>query len=194
MKLKNISLTLGLAGLGLILGSPKVQALDWNFNHSYTDSNSQIWNGQGTLSYNGSGNNQTFVLSNLSFTETSGITTKTYSLDNLFQPFVSINSTGDIDYFQLAANNPSYSSFDYGRYMNGSPGTGSVNVVSYNNSIQPDQSFVGSISFSPRAVPWNIEPGQGIALGLPLFIGLRMLKKRMANNSKSEVQEMVRSR
>lgn len=37
MKLKNISLALVLAGLGLILGSPKVQALDWSFNYSYSD-------------------------------------------------------------------------------------------------------------------------------------------------------------
>lgn len=42
MNLKNISFALGLASLGLILGSPNVQALDWSFNYSYTDGNSQI--------------------------------------------------------------------------------------------------------------------------------------------------------
>lgn len=43
-----------------------------------------------------------------------------------------------------------------------------------------------------QAVPWNVEPGSGLALGLPLFIGLRILKKRRAlKKSKSEVHEMT---
>lgn len=47
----------------------------------------------------------------------------------------------------------------------------------------------------PTAVPFEFSPGQGVALGLPLFIGLRMLKKRRAlKKSTREVQEMVRSR
>lgn len=58
-----------------------------------------------------------------------------------------------------------------------------------------DWNFSANFKDTPtQAVPWNIEPGQGVALGLPLFIGLRMLKKRRAlKKSTREVQQTIRS-
>lgn len=50
-------------------------------------------------------------------------------------------------------------------------------------------------NFTSTPVPFEFSPTQGVVLGLPLFIGLRMLKKRMAlKKSKSEIHEMIRSR
>ena len=52
-----------------------------------------------------------------------------------------------------------------------------------------------SDSSATQAVPWNVEPGQGVALGLPLFIGLRMLKKRRAlKNSTRKVHDLTSAR
>lgn len=194
MNRKNIGFGFGLAGLGIILGSPKVQALDWSFNYDYTDNSSQIWNGEGTLSYPGSGNERAFILSNLSFTETSGSTTRTYSLDNVLQSNVYTNSTGNISEFELYANNPSYSAYDYGKFLLESPSPGNLNVVSYNSNRYGGSASAGSITFSPTAVPFEFSPGQGIALGLPLFIGLRMLKKPKALKKRTRVHEMINSR
>ena len=44
------------------------------------------------------------------------------------------------------------------------------------------------------AVPFEFSPGQGIALGLPLFIGLRMLKKRRALKNSTRVHDLTSAR
>lgn len=66
----------------------------------------------------------------------------------------------------------------------------------FSNVSSYDWNFSATFTDTPtQAVPWNIEPGQGIALGLPLFIGLRMLKKRRAlKSSTREVHDLTSAR
>ncbi|MEH1930586.1 hypothetical protein [Nostoc sp.] len=61
------------------------------------------------------------------------------------------------------------------------------------NSSTLDWNFSATFTDTPtQAVPWNIEPRLGVALGLPLFIGLRMLKKRRAlKNSSRKVHDLT---
>lgn len=53
--------------------------------------------------------------------------------------------------------------------------------------------YISSFNSAPATeVPFEFNPGQGVALGLPLFIGLRMLKKRRAlKKSNSELKEII---
>lgn len=73
-----------------------------------------------------------------------------------------------------------------------------ISILASDPDIDPSEEsefITQGPSAAPTAVPFEFSPSQGIALGLPLFIGLRMLKKRRAlKKSTREVQEIVRSR
>ena len=72
-----------------------------------------------------------------------------------------------------------------------------------NNSTPPGSEGSANLKFyatlsdssATTAVPFEFNPEQGIALGLPLFIGLRMLKKRRAlKNSTRSVHDLTSAR
>lgn len=67
--------------------------------------------------------------------------------------------------------------------------------MKFNNASNFDWNFSATFTDTPtQAVPWNIEPGLGVALGLPLFIGLRMLKNRRALKKSTRVHDLTSKR
>ncbi len=71
--------------------------------------------------------------------------------------------------------------------------SGGGNFVNYSSL---DWNFSATFTdASTQAVPFEFSPTEGIALGLPLFMGLRMLKKRRAlKNSTREVHDWTSAR
>lgn len=60
---------------------------------------------------------------------------------------------------------------------------------SFNTLVANDSGFSGVTFSSATPVPFEFSPTEGIVLGLPLFIGLRMLKKKMASKRSKIVIE-----
>ncbi len=63
-------------------------------------------------------------------------------------------------------------------------GNGDVVGYYYNGNTNNDNGFIATPSAAPPApaanVPFEFSPEQGFMLGIPLFIGLRYLKKKRA--------------
>lgn len=193
INLKHLSFAASLAGLTLMVASPKAQALSWNFTYSLPlngNSSNPTISGSGTLDYTGSGDN-TFDITSLSFQE-NGVS-GTYTLDNSSNYYQNQNYSG-LGKNQIQVVNAAVSSWNFyasnsnamgdtwGRNFFedgfGNPAlsytsTGSnYNEVYYNFDLNGTQFTAASAT-----VPFDFSPSPGVALGLPLFIGLRMLKK-----------------
>lgn len=59
--------------------------------------------------------------------------------------------------------------------------------------VRTDGNWNGyNVEGASAAVPWNFSPEQGVALGLPIFFGLRVLKKRIGSKvNKSEAMGVM---
>jgi hypothetical protein len=109
-----------------------------------------------------------------------------FSLGGLLLP--NVNSTyydyedGLISSVKFSSSNPYSGGI---AYSTASPSSAYGAVLSF------DLNFSANLA-TATAVPWNFSPESGLALGLPLFITLRMLKKRKAlKNSTRELQEII---
>ncbi len=208
MNLKHLSFAASLAGLALMVASPKAQALSWNFNYSLPldgDSSNPTISGSGTLNYTGSGDN-TFDITSLSFQE-NGVS-GTYTLDNSSNYYSQPNYYSNLGKNQIQVVNRAVSKWNfyafnsnatgdtYGRNLFsdgiGNPALSYTNTGSSYNQAYYNTDLNGTkFTAASATVPFDFSPSQGIALGLPLFIGLRMLKKRRAlKKSTREVQEI----
>ena len=83
------------------------------------------------------------------------------------------NITEETNYYAFN-DQREYIVFNYGAFAN--------EFFDGNSSINNESGFSG-VTYTPAAtaVPWEFSPVQGAALGLPLFIGLRMLKRKIAS-------------
>lgn len=220
MKLQNLSLTLGLAGLCVLQQVSSARALSYTTSNSAgTSSSGQGYFGQsftpsiqgnaGTGTAPSSGN---VFLNSFSFggvNTASGIaggylyifanqftgtpeqlaTSSYYAKSNLASGGVWTFSGNGVD---LSVNStyyayedgliPSIGYSDTNPYSGGiidGVGTAgenfSANTVAYANY---DSNFTATYTASVTAVPWEFNPAQGVVLGLPLFLGLRILNKR----------------
>lgn len=197
MNLRNFGLALGLAGLGLITGSTSVQALTWDFNTNF---------GSGYLSI--SEDNPTdgeHVLSDFSFTANN----QSYGSWKILNPNTNykvgiLKNKVDSTYINNLSNTSSLLTISNQRGNN----SNNISTISTTYASGPfgfsfPMTTITTVASDPNfptfqqrgvsaAVPFNFSPEQGVVLGLPLFIGLRMLKKRMAlRKSKVTVEEVI---
>lgn len=63
---------------------------------------------------------------------------------------------------------------------------GSYSIADSQNNFRGGDVSGGTVT-SATAVPFEFNPNQGLALGVPLFIGLRILKKKLALKSRIKV-------
>lgn len=174
VKKLNVGLAGVLCGFGVMLSTSAAQALDFNF--SYTAG-----------SVTTSGIFTTTLISNeLGEYEITGITgtrngnsislLALYSFggnDNLFYPF-------EPDPFKLTSSGFSYLSagVPYNVYNAG------VNGDYFEGSFGESGGAFSSFAVSQvTGVPFDFNPTEGAALGVPLFIGLGILRKRVARKS-----------
>lgn len=142
-----------------MLSSASARAVTLNVAYSYTDINSALWNGTGTLSYDGSGNNQSFQITELSFIESSGSISNTYSLDADFASSnIDINNAGQVVSFNLFGINVLGSGIDYRRLISGETGSEASTVLRINEDFSEIEDYSASTNFSPAvAVPWDFS-------------------------------------
>ena len=188
MKTLNIGLVCVFGGFGVLANSLAAQALDFNFSFDADHGTPGTGTGviQGLQDNNSNTNPNSIIISNnpigIPFGTVFDIRNRgSFSVNN-----GQITGANSVYYF---GQNYSYNiQFNSGGYN--SIGNGINNTSSYNSN-----GFSG-VTYTPAtAVPWDFSPNEGVALGLPLFIGLRMLKKRRAlKNSTREVQQMIHSR
>lgn len=161
----------------IILASTKAQALSWNFSYSGTGVTAQ-----GILTTDGTDYNQNqYLVTAISGTR-NGVTitgllpSGTYaSNDNLLFPSSPNVVTGGGISYDLGSGN----------FVNlSSPESGVLFEVAQSSGAQQ----ITNASLSPTPVPWNISPDSMLVLGLPLFIALRMLKKKIASKSSQAKQ------
>lgn len=183
MNFKNVSCVSGLAGLVLVLGVPKAQALQWNF--SYTSPADDI-TASGILITDGTDYDQ----DQYTITGIEGQRNEE-TITSLLQPGTFLNN--DNLFFPNAAAQLSDDGFAYSTPSDSYNVYQEVAGVAAEASTNPFISNEVAFSVTPAtAVPFDFSPSQGIVLGLPLFISLRMLKKRMASKkSKSTVDFLI---
>ncbi len=196
MNLKHLSFAASLAGLALMVASPKAQALSWNFTYllPLNGNSSPAISGSGTLSYTGSGDN-TFNITSLSFQE-NGVS-GTYTLDNSSNYYQNNNYSstlaknqirvvsGAVNSWNFYASNSNATGDTWGRNFFedgfGNPALSYTSTGSSFNQAYYNFDLNGTkFTAASATVPFDFSPSQGVVLGLPLFIGLRMLKKHRA--------------
>lgn len=186
MKIKLLCTSLGLSWGSLVLNSTSANALTWTLqNVTFSDGATA----SGSFDYLGGSNYQSFNIT---------ITGPKLGGSIAFTDANSFKSAANNDTrFRLA--NPSFSinnPYFYFKFSQSLPttGDGSFNISilpsSPNPNFQQDVSQYGLYRQSNQvnlisgnvttsaAVPWEFSPTQGILLGLPLFLGLRVLKYR----------------
>ena len=85
--------------------------------------------------------------------------------------------------------------YSSGNPYNGGQETYATSSNSTYSTANDSLNFSANFSSPSASVPFEFSPTEGIALGLPLFIGLRMLKKRRAlKNSSREVHDLTSAR
>jgi hypothetical protein len=172
MNYKQKSLLSGLAGL---LGfHDKAQALNWNFSYSGEDDSGDPISASGILITDGTAYNQPST-SPYTITGITGIRNGV-SIGLLVAPRPGLNNDN-----QLFANRPnrllSVSGFTY--EINGQEFNvynPAARAYAENDSLSASNGV--SFNVSPVAVPFDLSSTQGAVIGVPLFISLRMLKKR----------------
>lgn len=97
-----------------------------------------------------------------------------------------VNST----YYAYNDGNISYVKFSSSNPYSGGNAYSTINSNStYITASNVDINFSANFS-AATPVPWNFSPESGLALGVPLFLGMRMLKKRRAlKNNTREAHE-----
>lgn len=188
MKLLNIGLVGALGSLGVIASSMAAQALDFNFSFT-TDTGTNPGTTTGIIKGLTTGSNSVFSV--LIDQNTVGITPGT-ELPRIDGNII-VSENEDIS----SISGVYFGTTNYLLDMNRSITTPSGIIYSNRirnfstgqlariNSTTPFS--VESYSFTPvaaTAVPFNFNPTEGAALGVPLFIGLRLLsKKKLAHKS-----------
>ncbi len=186
MNLKNFSFALGLSAIGIALNSGSALALNWEFSYSGPDVNASgmltttdTTNSSGYYTITGiSGTRNELTISEI-------IDVGGFSLsnnDNLIK--ISSPQLTDLGFAYTLADGTEVHTYNFG-----------FREELVNGGLYSDGLITFSATPASAAVPWDFSPTQGVALGLPLFIGLRMLKKRRAlKKSQSEVHEMIAQR
>ena len=188
------ALTLGLAVGLCAINTSKASALDFTFSFSNTVSNV---NGTVTGTVDGLTDNATSSANKVTIdsyptglgTPVDGLiaTNTNWSVNQ--NSFTVANGSITAGNFLSYASNSGLclnSSSCFGSFNNALTFTQNGNTVANNTGLQGVFTPVTATS-----VPFEFSQTEGIALGLPLFIGLRMLKKRKAlKNSTRELQEI----
>ena len=203
MNYKQFSCILGLTITSIAITTLKANALDFSFSFSNNDGTTD-----GSVTgiikglKEGFGNQRPESISLTSYPDDLGV-----------------NSNGDLVYRPLPWYEPDRSFFEVenGQIVDASFRTlgpsseFSINYNSYgslssilnlgNGDVIENNAGFAGVTFTPvsatvppdpATVPFDFSPSQGIALGLPLFIGLRMLKKRRAlKNSTRKVHDLT---
>ncbi len=196
---KKFALTLGLAVGLCAINTSKASALDFTFSFSNNGGN-----------VNGTVTGTVYGLTDNVTSSATRVTIESYPT-GLGTPVDGLIATdwGGVQENSFTVANGAITAGDFLSYgpnsglclnSNDNCFTGSnSNALTFNqdrNTVVNFNDFQG-VAFTPAtaAVPWEFNPTEGVALGLPLFIGLRVLKKRRAlKKSQSEVHEMIRSR
>jgi hypothetical protein len=183
MKIQNLVLALGLAGLGVVQQISSAQALSytWSF---VTDSGSTGGAGNtvsGTISGlnigANNGNGLTISTSTTPNGQLENITNWTFIQTSLGGNAFTVNSAGQVTLADAEYKDPSGDKLFFGGYGGYIPGIGTGTGTTYfENSIGGATAFVSSSS----SVPFDFNPTIGVILGIPLFLGMRTLKQRQA--------------
>jgi hypothetical protein len=182
MKVKSIGLALAVAGLGVLQQISVAQALTWNWSYSGNGINAS-----GTWVSDGSTYNQStlYTIQSISGTRNGvSITGLSTGLQG--------NNKFEWNGTNIITNNQG---FDYTVASSSSPNefSGVCDACTI-NTYQPvdNEYYQDANGFDQRtnpvtssltpaaAVPWDFSPTLGLALGVPLFMGLRIRKKRLA--------------
>ncbi len=220
MKIKHFCLALGLATIGIIAtNTPKASALTWTTGMNDAMSNFTTYPGQsftpnqqgnagsGTSPSNGSallnsfslGSNSTGLLYIFSsaYTGTPANLASYSGSNKLGVSSAAVSGTYSFNSGLLLPDVTSqYYAYADSQYMvkftNNSSVVGNLFFSNGSTSTYTQGSgyFNFSANFSSASVPWNFSPSEGIVLGVPLFIGLRMLKRKRALRKVLPIQDM----
>ena len=217
MKIKHFCLALNLATIGIIAtNTPKASALTWTTGiNSATISDSEYPGqsftpnlqgnaGSGTSPSNGSallnsfslGPNSTgllYIFSSAYTGSPNGLASGSNKL-GVSSPAVSgtYSFNGGLLLPDVTSKYYAYADSQYTiQYTSDNPYNGGNELASFvgNYSTVPD-SLNFSANFSSASVPWNFSPSEGIVLGVPLFIGLRILKRKRALRKVLPIQDI----
>jgi hypothetical protein len=194
MNLRSIGLALGLAGLSITASSMSARALDFSFSFPVdmeVTTGSNITTSISSTTISG-------IIQGLQNNATGGATDVIITSD----PVLGISSSTPL-YYQsgtLTVVNGEITAVSNANFQNGNDdivlnATNFVPPITYYNEIangtttayasQP-VSFITtngtsvSSSFGFQQIPWEFNPGKMVGLGVPLMMGLRVLRKKLA--------------
>ena len=187
MKFKHFCLALGLTTIGsaasifLPFATLPAKALTWNLNNvSFNDGGTAI----GSFDYNAASS----AYNNINVS----ITGSLYSGSVNFTS--SDNVSGSANSLTVCkgncSGNPAIFALNFQSPLNNTGGN--INLSSstvYGFPAGPDK-FVSTGSVTTTAVPFEFSPSQGMLLGVPFFIGLRILKSKRALRKVLPIQDM----
>jgi hypothetical protein len=181
MKLRSIGLALGLAGLGIAANSMSARALDFSFSFTVNNINgTSISPSSDTITGEivGLSNNTTSSATDIIITSDPalGIASGT-ELDNASGTFTvasgQITAFNGISYTDSTSDQIQFNDKSLGTYYN------EIQTATGYASKSSSSAFsVGSYNFT--LVPWEFNPGEMVGLGVPLMMGLGVLKKKLA--------------
>jgi|GEM_PF-1535091 len=200
MKLSSIGLALGLAGLGIAANSMSARALDFSFsfnvsNGTTTETISGVILG---VDSTGVAKNGVYITSapglNISSNEELTSTQQIFSL-NTNGSIASINSNVAFEGTDNDGSDPNENTeieFDYNS-PGGTSTKGYYNTITDSNGTEYFSSTAGSLvnggtkntqfplsTYNFQQIPWEFNPGEMVGLGVPLMMGLGVLKKKLA--------------
>jgi len=190
MRLRNIGLALGLAGLGIAANSMSARALDFSFSFTVLESGNPVTISGDILGVDNTGVAEhgiyitsapgLFISSTDELTQESG----TFTVSNGTISAISKNILYDDnnttnDGVILVLNQFESASSPQGYYNEIIDSVGNPAFSSPASSISKNTAFTVT-AYNFQQIPWEFNPGEMVGLGLPLIMGLRVLRKNLA--------------
>jgi len=194
MKLRNIGLALGLAGLGITANSMSARAIDFSFSFPV---DTELASGSASPTAINPVQNISGIIQGLQDNATSDATDIVITSD----PVLGTTSSGPITLND--ANTPGAFTVSNGvitavQNVDFSDASGDNIYLNY-KSVFPSVTYVNGIAdtkanlaytvsslafdastYNSQQIPWEFNPGEMVGLGLPLIMGLRVLRKNLA--------------
>jgi len=189
MRLRNIGLALGLAGLGIAANSMSARALDFSFSFTVLESGNPVTISGDILGVDNTGVAEhgiyitsapgLFISSTDELTQESG----TFTVSNGTISAISKNILYDDnnttnDGVILVLNQFESASSPQGYYNEIIDSVGNPAFSSPASSISKNTAFTVT-AYNFQQIPWEFNPGEMVGLGVPLMMGLGVLKKKL---------------
>jgi hypothetical protein len=215
MKMQNLGIALGVAGLGVVLQVVNSPANALVFNATYTDTVSNVKGVNGisvgdsaviTVALDNGGTSidgQTWTpseIDSITFNFNNGAN------ETVFNPVFTAKSgnfvtngagvltsvTSKLNSNNVSVKSTNSTTVPSGFYLNGSnqvfyTTSNFTDYVSLTNVTNDTNAADWTISAASSPVPWDFDPTAGAAIGIPLFFGLRILRGR-----RSYIQRVIK--